>query len=91
MERIQKVISNLGYASRRETEKLTLDGKVKVNGEIVRELGTKVTKKDVITVCGDVLDKNKNYEYYILNKSTTVFLPQGSLTEDITPLGLFKI
>ena len=68
MERIQKVISNLGYASRREAEKLILDGKVKVNGEIVRELGTKVTKKDVITVCGDVLDKNKNYEYYILNK-----------------------
>ena len=54
MERIQKVISNLGYASRREAEKLILDGKVKVNGEIVRELGTKVTKKDVITVCGDV-------------------------------------
>ena len=35
MERIQKVISNLGYASRREAEKLILDGKVKVNGEIV--------------------------------------------------------
>ena len=81
MERIQKVISNLGYASRREAEKLILDGKVKVNGEIVRELGTKVTKKDVITVCGDVLDKNKNYEYYILNK------PRGVISSVSDPCG----
>ena len=78
MERIQKVISNLGYASRREAEKLILDGKVKVNGEIVRELGTKVTKKDVITVCGDVLDKNKNY---ILNK------PRGVISSVSDPCG----
>ncbi len=81
MERIQKVISNLGYASRREAEKLILDGKVKVNGEIVRELGTKVTKKDVFTVCGDVLDKNKNYEYYILNK------PRGVISSVSDPCG----
>ena len=81
MERIQKVISNLGYASRREAEKLILDGKVKVNGAIVRELGTKVTKKDVITVCGDVLDKNKNYEYYILNK------PRGVISSVSDPCG----
>ncbi len=81
MERIQKVISNLGYASRREAEKLILDGKVKVNGEIIRELGTKVTKKDVITVCGDVLDKNKNYEYYILNK------PRGVISSVSDPCG----
>lgn len=81
MERIQKVISNLGYASRREAEKLILDGKVKVNREIVRELGTKVTKKDVITVCGDVLDKNKNYEYYILNK------PRGVISSVSDPCG----
>lgn len=81
MERIQKVISNLGYASRREAEKLILDGKVKVNGETVRELGTKVTKKDVITVCGDVLDKNKNYEYYILNK------PRGVISSVSDPCG----
>ena len=81
MERIQKVISNLGYASRREAEKLILDGKVKVNGEIILELGTKVTKKDVITVCGDVLDKNKNYEYYILNK------PRGVISSVSDPCG----
>ena len=81
MERIQKVISNLGYASSREAEKLILDGKVKVNGEIVREFGTEVTKKDVITVCGDVLDKNKNYEYYILNK------PRGVISSVSDPCG----
>ena len=57
------------------------DGKVKVNGEFVRELGTKVTKKDVITVCGDVLDKNKNYEYYILNK------PRGVISSVSDPCG----
>lgn len=68
MERLQKVISNLGYTSRRKAEKLILDGKVKVNGEIVKELGVKVKKSDEIEVENNILDNTKNYVYYILNK-----------------------
>ena len=72
MERLQKVIANLGYASRRHAEELIKQGKVKVNGTIVTELGTKVKNSDTIEVENTILDNNKNYEYYLLNKSRGV-------------------
>ena len=74
MERLQKVIANLGYCSRRKAEELICEGKVTVNGKIVTELGTKVKTSDTIEVEGNILDNNKNYEYYILNK------PRGVVT-----------
>jgi len=74
MERLQKVIANLGYCSRRKAEELISNGKVSVNGTVVTELGTKVKKGDIIEVEGNILDNNKNYEYYILNK------PRGVVT-----------
>ena len=50
-ERLQKVLSRAGIASRRDSEKLILDGSVSVNGNIVTELGIKVNhKKDIIMV-----------------------------------------
>jgi len=72
MERLQKVIANLGYTSRRKAEELIINGKVKVNGEVVRELGTKVKTSDTIEVENTILDNNKNYEYYLLNKPREV-------------------
>lgn len=74
MERLQKVIANLGYCSRRKAEELIENGKVFVNGERVLELGTKVGRGDIIEVDGEVLDKNYNYEYYLLYK------PRGVVT-----------
>ena len=72
MERLQKVIANLGYTSRRKAEELITNGKVKVNGEVVTELGTKVKTSDTIEVENTILDNNKNYEYYLLNKPREV-------------------
>ena len=72
MERLQKVIANLGYTSRRKAEELITSGKVKVNGEIVTELGTKVKSSDTIEVENTILDNNKNYEYYLLYKPREV-------------------
>ena len=72
MERLQKVIANLGYTSRRKAEELITNGKVKVNGEVVTELGTKVKSTDTIEVENTILDNNKNYEYYLLNKPREV-------------------
>ena len=72
MERLQKVIANLGYTSRRKAEELIQAGKVKVNGEVVKELGTKVKSSDTIEVEDTILDNNKNYEYYLLNKPREV-------------------
>ena len=68
MERLQKVIANLGYTSRRKAEELITSGKVKVNGEVVTTLGTKVKSSDTIEVENTILDNNKNYEYYLLYK-----------------------
>lgn len=67
MERLQKFISNCGITSRRKAEELILKGKVKVNGEIVRELGTKVSGNDVVIVNGEIL-KSELKEYYLLYK-----------------------
>ena len=74
MERLQKVIANSGYCSRRKAEELILEGKVLVNGNIVRELGTKVSHDDEIEVDGLSIKKDHNYEYYLLYK------PRGVVT-----------
>lgn len=68
MERLQKVIANMGYCSRRKAEELILKGEVYVNGEVVNELGTKVSLNDKIVVEGVTLNKKTKYEYYLLNK-----------------------
>lgn len=52
MERLQKVIAHAGVASRRKCEAFIKEGRVKVNGEIVRELGFKVGANDKIEVDG---------------------------------------
>ena len=69
MERVQKVISNLGYASRREAERLILDGKVYINNKKA-VLGDKVSNNDIIKIDGFVLDKTKAGDkvYFLLNK-----------------------
>ena len=73
MERLQKVIAQAGIASRRKAEELITEGKVKVNGIVVTELGTKVSEKDRIEVNNEIIEKEKK-EYYLLNK------PRGVVT-----------
>ena len=73
MERLQKVIAQAGITSRRKAEDLIIEGKVKVNGVVVRELGTKVSSKDEITVNDRIIEKEQK-EYYLLNK------PRGVVT-----------
>ena len=68
MERLQKVIANSGYCSRRKAEELILAGKVYVDGEKVTELGTKVSGGEVIVVEGVTLQKEIKKVYYLLNK-----------------------
>ena len=73
MERLQKVIANSGYTSRRKAEELISKGSVKVNGVTVYELGVKVNPNDLIEVDGYII-KNENKVYYLLNK------PRGIIT-----------
>lgn len=68
MERLQKVIANSGFCSRRKAEEYISRGKVFVNGEKVTELGTKVNYEDEIIVDGQVLNSKEDKEYYLLYK-----------------------
>lgn len=67
MERLQKIIAQSGIASRRKAEQLILEGKVKVNGKVVTELGTKATSRDHIEVDGVKLEKEEPV-YYLFYK-----------------------
>ena len=73
MERLQKVIASSGLTSRRKAEELIKQGKVKVNGQVITELGTKVNSSDEIIVDNKILEKEAK-EYYLLNK------PRGVIT-----------
>src|SRR5260221_2552 len=73
-ERLQKIIARAGIASRRHAELLIQSGQVKVNGRVVRELGTKAdAAKDRIEAAGRVVEaKEGRRVYIILNKPPEV-------------------
>jgi len=84
-ERLQKFLARAGIASRRASERLILEGRVKVNGRTVKELGIKIDpSKDEVWVDGKVCRIKSNYVYIVLNKPkgyvTTVKDPFGRLT-----------
>ncbi|GAA0743110.1 pseudouridine synthase [Clostridium oceanicum] len=67
-ERLQKYMASCGVASRRKCEKIILNQRVKVNGTIVGELGVKVDEEDEILLDGNLLQKENNKVYILLNK-----------------------
>jgi 23S rRNA pseudouridine2605 synthase len=69
MERLQKILSQAGIASRRASEQLMLEGRVSVNGATVRELGTKADPaRDDIRVDGSRIKMVTRHLYLLLNK-----------------------
>ena len=69
MERLQKIISKAGAASRREAERLILAGRVTLNGRVVTELGTQADgEQDVIAIDGASISAPKQKLYFLLNK-----------------------
>src|SRR5438046_6901637 len=80
MERLQKILSQAGIASRRASEQLMLDGRVSVNGITVRELGTKAdAAHDDIRVDGSRVKVVSLHRYVLLNK------PRGFVTTRSDP------
>jgi 23S rRNA pseudouridine2605 synthase len=69
MERLQKVLAQSNIASRRKSEEIILEGRVKVNGTVVKELGFKVNKDDVIEVDGHQISRAEHV-YFLMNKPT---------------------
>lgn len=81
MERLQKVIANSGYCSRRKAEDLIVNGRVKVNGEVVTELGVKVSSDDAISIDNKALKLEEDKVYFLLNK------PRGVVSTSIDDKG----
>jgi len=85
LERIQKIISAAGVTSRRAAEELIAEGRVRVNGQVVTELGTKAdASKDHIKVDGKLINPHQPKTYIMLNKPvgfvTTMSDPEGRPT-----------
>ncbi len=84
-ERLQKFLARAGIASRRKAEALIADGRVTVNGQVVREQGSRVNgDRDVVTVDGKPAFAREEQAYYLLYKPpgcvTTLSDPQGRRT-----------
>jgi pseudouridine synthase len=83
--RLQKIIADAGVASRREAERLILDGLVTVNGKVVSQLGTKVEPGSChVKVRGKLIQPRTKTVYYAVNKPsgfvTTLQDPEGRPT-----------
>jgi len=80
-ERLQKVLAHAGLGSRRGCEELILQGRVTINGEIIRQLGTRVDRSTAkITVDGETITLESNV-YYAVNK------PKGYVSTNVDPSG----
>lgn len=67
-ERLQKIMAKAGVASRRKSEEIILAGRVKVNGQVVTELGTKVKVSDEVQVDGLPINKEAPVYYLLYNQ-----------------------
>ena len=73
--RLQKVLADAGVASRRKAEEMILDGRVTVDGRVVRTLGTKINPENSeVMVDGEIILQVKTKIYLALNK------PRGILS-----------
>lgn len=71
-ERLQKVLAAAGVASRRVCEQYIVEGRVRVNGRVVRELGSRVRPTDRVEVDGTPVQLDTSRRYVVLNKPTGV-------------------
>ena len=98
--RLNKFMANAGVCSRREADEFITQGKVKVNGEVITELGYKITAKDIVEYNDKVIATEKKC-YILLNKpkdcvttsddpngrKTVMDIVKGACEERIYPVG----
>ena len=91
--RLQKFLAECGIDSRRKCESLILQGKIKVNGKIVTELGTKIIpEKDEILYENKLVSKTKkDYIYILLNKPIGVVTTVKDQFSRDTVIDLVKV
>jgi len=80
MDRLNKFLAHAGLGSRRHCEDLIRAGRVSIDGQVVRELGTKVTPEQKVSVDGEPV-KAERHVYWLVNK------PRGYLCTNYDPAG----
>ena len=91
-ERLQKYLANNGIAARRKCEEYITEGKVKVNGVVINQLGFKINpEKDVIEYNNNIVEKTKKKVYILLNKPINYVTTVKDLFGRDTVLDLVKV
>ena len=91
-ERLQKYLANNGVAARRKCEEFIQEGRVKVNGQVVKELGTKINpEKDIVEFDGQVVKPVGKKVYILLNKPIGYVTTVKDQFERPTVLDLVKV
>lgn len=91
-ERLQKYLANNGVAARRKCEEFIQEGRVKVNGQVVKELGTKINpEKDIVEFDGKVVKPVGKKVYILLNKPIGYVTTVKDQFERPTVLDLVKV
>jgi len=84
--RLNKFLSHAGIASRREADRMIQEGRVKVNGRVVQELGEKIEdERDVVEFDGRRVRKEERMAYVLLNK------PVGAVVSLKDPFGRMTV
>lgn len=66
--RINKYVASAGIASRRKAEELILDGKIKINGRVVKDLSIDIRKSDIVLFGDKKIETKLNHIYLVLHK-----------------------
>lgn len=91
-ERLQKFLANSGVASRRKCEEYILQGRVKVNGKIIKELGVKINKEvDQVEFDGKIVKLSDKKVYVLLNKPIGYVTTAKDQFDRPTVLDLVKV
>lgn len=99
--RLNKFIAASGITSRRKADELIKNGEIKINGQIVTELGTEVSEKDIVSYNNAIINEESSKIYLMLNKpakylssvsddrnrKTVIDLIKDSYSERLYPVG----
>ncbi|MDQ2681374.1 MAG: rRNA pseudouridine synthase [Candidatus Eremiobacteraeota bacterium] len=94
--RLQKFLAHAGVASRRAAEELIVRGRVRVNGKVLKTLGTSVESSDRVEVDGELVELAQEFTYLVMHKPpsvmTTMRDPEGRRTiANLIPKGLPRV
>ena len=72
--RLQKYMALCGVAARRKCEEIILEGRVRVNGQVITQMGTQVEEGDSVTLDGEIISPQETMRYLLYHK------PAGEVT-----------